>query len=172
MSAKTPDEVLQKFLERVASGEAVTRVCRDKSMPSWTTISTRIAADPAFEQQYRLALEFRGMVLADELDDIKREAKTGLIDPASARVAADILKWQAARMTPKMYGDRQHVDVAAVEGGSYLDVLTQVNKAVEAKRVEVIEDNKDTLPNTLRAREINQNPVNKKLHKKKAKQRK
>ena len=79
MSAKTPQEVLNKFLERVASGEPVTKVCKDPSMPAWVTISTRIAADPEFEQQYRLALEFRGMVLADELDDIKREAKKFLI---------------------------------------------------------------------------------------------
>lgn len=170
MSAKTPDEVLQKFLERVASGEPVTRVCKDPAMPAWVTISTRIAADPDFEQQYRLALEFRGMVLADELDDIKREAKTGLIDPASARVAADILKWQAARMTPKMYGDRQQVDVQAVKGGSYLELLTKVNDAAKDR---LIESKEDTRPDKVRARdEINQNPVNKKLHKKQAKQRK
>lgn len=169
MTAKTPQEVLDKFLERVASGEPVTKVCKDPAMPAWVTISTRIAADPDFEQQYRLALEFRGMVLADELDDIKREAKTGLIDPASARVAADILKWQAARMTPKMYGDRQQVDVQAVKGGSYLDLLTKVNDA--AKKDRLLEDSKDTQPDIVRARdEINQKSVNKKMHKKKAKQ--
>lgn len=169
MTAKTSQEVLDKFLERVASGEAVTKVCKDPAMPAWVTISTRIAADPDFEQQYRLALEFRGMVLADELDDIKREAKTGLIDPASARVAADILKWQAARMTPKMYGDRQQVDVQAVKGGSYLDLLTKVNDA--AKKDRLLEDSKDTQPDIVRARdEINQKSVNKKMHKKKAKQ--
>jgi len=168
MSAKTPQEVLNKFLERVASGEPVTKVCKDPSMPAWVTISTRIAADPEFEQQYRLALEFRGMVLADELDDIKREAKTGLIDPASARVAADILKWQAARMTPKMYGDRQQVDVQAVKGGSYLELLTKVNDAAKDR---LIESKEDTQPDKLRARdEINQKPVNKKMHKKQAKQ--
>ena len=169
MTAKTPQEVLDKFLERVASGEPVTKVCKDPAMPAWVTISTRIAADPDFEQQYRLALEFRGMVLADELDDIKREAKTGLIDPASARVVADILKWQAARMTPKMYGDRQQVDVQAVKGGSYLDLLTKVNDA--AKKDRLLEDSKDTQPDIVRARdEINQKSVNKKMHKKKAKQ--
>jgi gas vesicle protein len=93
-----------------------------------------------------------------------------LIDPASARDAADILKWQAARMTPKMYGDRQQVDVQAVKGGSYLELLTKVNDAAKDR---LIESKEDTQPDRLRARdEVNQNPVNKKLHKKKAKQRK
>ncbi len=166
---KLPEEMFQAFLERVASGEPVTHVCRDPKMPSWGSISNKIASDPAFEAAYRLALEFRGMVLADELDDIKREAKTGLIDPASARVAADILKWQAARMTPKMYGDRQQVDVQAVKGGSYLDLLTKVNDA--AKKDKLLESKEDTQPDIVRARdEINQKSVNKKMHKKQAKQ--
>ena len=90
---KLPEEMFQAFLERVASGEPVTHVCRDPKMPSWGSISNKIASDPAFEAAYRLALEFRGMVLADELDDIKREARTGMIDPQSGRLAADILKW-------------------------------------------------------------------------------
>ena len=71
-------------------------------------------------------------------------------------------------MTPKLYGDRQQVDVQAVKGGSYLELLTQVNDAAKSKMLKV---NKDTQPDKLRARdEINQNSVNKKMHKKRAKQ--
>lgn len=175
MTAKTSDEVINRFLERVASGEAVTRVCKDKDMPSWVTVSTRIAADPAFEAQYRLALEFRGMVLADQLDEIKRGAMTGQIDPQSGRLAADILKWQAARMTPKVYGDRQQVDVAAVEGGSYLDVLQTVNQAIADKRAKQVSDNREnTQPDKLHARatEVNQISVNSEMPKKQANKRK
>jgi len=171
MTAKTPDEVINKFLERVASGEAVSKVCKDKSMPSWVTISRRIAADPAFEVQYRLALEFRGMVLADQLDEIKRGAMTGQIDPQSGRLAADILKWQAARMTPKMYGDRQQIDVAASDGGSYLDVLQTVNQAIAEKAAKRIADSREnTQVDEVRARatEVNQISVNNDLPKKQA----
>lgn len=169
MTARTPDEVFNKFLERVACGEPVSQVCRDPSMPAWVTISRKIAADPSFEQQYRLALEFRGMVLADELDEIKREARTAPKERAAGlRVAADILKWQSGRMTPKLYGDRQQVDVQKVEGGSYLDLLTKVNDAAMTK---AIESREDTQLDKVRARatEINQISVNEDMPKKEAK---
>jgi len=169
MTARTPDEVFNKFLERVACGEPVSQVCRDPSMPAWVTISRKIAADPSFEQQYRLALEFRGMVLADELDEIKREARTAPKERAAGlRVAADILKWQSGRMTPKLYGDRQQVDVQKVEGGSYLDLLTKVNDAAMTK---AIESRENTQLDKVRARatEINQISVNEDMPKKEAK---
>ena len=67
-----------------------------------------------------------------------------------------------------MYGDRQQVDVQAVKGGSYLELLTQVNNAAKSK---MLESKEDTQPDIVRARdEINQKLVNKKMHKKKAKQ--
>ncbi len=146
---KVNDSVWPEFLERIRNGEAVRAICKDKTMPSWATVARKIAAEPEFEQQYRMALEFRGMLLAEELDEIYRDTRAGMIDPASARVAADILKWQAARMTPKIYGDKQQVEVAASKGGSYLEALTQVN-AIEPV---VLTDERDTQAETLRARD-------------------
>ena len=88
------------------------------------------------------------MMLAEELDEIYRDTRAGMIDPASARVAADILKWQAARMTPKIYGDKQQVEVAPSKGGSYLEALTQVNAAEPV----TLTDERDTQADTVRAR--------------------
>jgi len=145
---KVDESVWPEFLERISNGEAVRVICKDKSMPSWSTVARKIAAEPEFEKQYRMALEFRGMLLAEELDEIYRDTRAGMLDPQSARVAADILKWQAARMTPKIYGDKQQVEVAASKGGSYLEALTKVN-AVEPIAVT---DERDTQPETVRAR--------------------
>ena len=148
---KIAEEVWEEFLERITNGNTITSIVNDKSMPSWSTVARKIAAEPDFEKQYRMALEFRGMLLAEELDEIKRDTRAGMLDPASARVAADILKWQAARMTPKIYGDRQQLDVVPSQGGSYLDALTKVNEATA-----MLTDEKNTQADTLRAREENQ----------------
>ena len=150
---KKSDEVMQEFLERVSGGESVRSVVKDPKMPGWSTVSRRIASDPDFEKQYRLALEFRGMMLVDELDDIKHNVQAGMIDPAATRVAADILKWQGARMTPRIYGDRQQIDVAPAQGGSYLEALTKVNDAITNRRKEVLLEERETQPNTLHAHE-------------------
>ena len=58
-------------------------------------MSRKLAAEPEFERQYRLALEFRGMLL-QELEDIKRDARMGMGDAQGLRLAADITKWQVA----------------------------------------------------------------------------
>ena len=146
---KIKEEVWDEFLERLTNGSTITAIVKDKSMPSWTSISRKLAADPEFERQYRLALEFRGMLLQEELEDIKKEARAGMGDAHGLRLAADITKWQVARMTPKIYGDRQQLEVTPVKGGSYLEALTKVNTAETI----VITDERDTQPEEVRARD-------------------
>ena len=51
-------------------------------------------------------------------------------------------------MTPKIYGDKQQVEVTPSKGGSYLEALTQVN----ATEPVALTDERDTQANTLRAR--------------------
>ncbi len=73
---------------------------------------------------------------------------------------------------PKVYGDRQQVDVKHEAGGSYLELLQQVNSAAQLKHVEVVEQREDTQAEALRAREINHISVNSDLPKKQANKRK
>ena len=145
---KISEDVWSEFLERLTNGSTITAIVKDKSMPSWTSISRRLAAEPEFERQYRLALEFRGMLLQEELEDIKRDARMGMGDAHGLRLAADITKWQVARMTPKIYGDKQQLEVTPSKGGSYLEALTKVN----APDQEVLTDERDTQPEEVRAR--------------------
>ena len=146
---KIAEEVWEEFLERITNGNTITSIVNDMSMPSWTSVSRKLADEAEFERQYRLALEFRGMLLQEELEDIKRDARMGMGDTQGLRLAADITKWQVARMTPKIYGDRQQLEVTPSKGGSYLEALTQVNAAEPV----VITDERDTQPEEVRARD-------------------
>ena len=75
---------------------------------------------------------------------------------------------------PKVYGDRQQVDVKHEAGGSYLELLQQVNSAAQLKHVEVVEANENTQAEALRARatKVNQIPVNNDMPNKQANKRK
>ena len=81
---KVDESVWPEFLERISNGEAVRVICKDKSMPSWATVARKIAASRISRSSIRMALEFRGMMLAEELDEIYRDTRAGMIDPASA----------------------------------------------------------------------------------------
>ena len=108
-----------------------------------------------------------------KLDEINRRVLNGEIDPQAARLVSDNFKWTAARLLPKVYGDKQQVDVTHEAGGSYLDLLQQVNKAAQLKHVDVVEHTEDT-SDGLRARatEVNQIPVNNDMPKKQANRKK
>ena len=107
-----------------------------------------MAAEPEFERQYRLALEFRGMLLQESLRRSRKTREDGDGRPGKRPCRLTSLKWQVARMTPKIYGDRQQLEVTPSKGGSYLEALTQVN----ATEPIVITDERDTQAEELRAR--------------------
>ena len=173
MSARLPDEVWVEFLSRVTAGRAGQSVCKDKDMPAWGTTWNKIHNDKDFERKYMSALASRGMIYADQLDEINRRVLNGEIDPQAARLVSDNFKWTAARLLPKVYGDKQQVDVTHEAGGSYLDLLQQVNKAAQLKHVDVVEQREDT-SDGLRARatEVNQISVNNDMPKKQANRKK
>ena len=175
MGVRIGEDVWEEFLARVTSGRSGQSVCRDKDMPAWGTAWNKIYNDKDFERKYMNALSSRGMIYADQLDEINRRVLNGEIDPQAARLVADNYKWTAARLLPKVYGDKQHVDVTHEAGSSYLDLLQQVNQAAQLKHADVVEakaiEIKENTRDKLRARDkINQNSVNKKMHKKQAKQ--
>ena len=175
MGVRIGEDVWEEFLARVTSGRSGQSVCRDKDMPAWGTAWNKIYNDKDFERKYMNALSSRGMIYADQLDEINRRVLNGEIDPQAARLVADNYKWTAARLLPKVYGDKQQVDVTHEAGGSYLDLLQQVNQAAQLKHADVVEakaiEIKENTRDKLRARDkINQNSVNKKMHKKQAKQ--
>jgi hypothetical protein len=136
---KTPEKLFDIFLERVTEGRAGTNVCKDDDMPGWTTVWRKITSDPDFEQRYRTALSSRGMVYADMLDDVDKRLLSGMITESAHRTLSDNIKWRSARMTPKVYGDKQQIDVTASPGGEYLQALQQINNSLEMRRAEAIE---------------------------------
>jgi hypothetical protein len=153
---KIPEDVWDEFLARISSGESGRKVCRDKSMPSWGSVWKKIRTDDVFRQSYSAALESRGMVLADNLDEIMQQTLSGMIDPSAARVAADIIKWQAARMTPKVYGEKAHMTVET-KGGGYIEEMKRVEDAIKLrisdKAKAVLLEEKDTQDDALHARD-------------------
>jgi len=168
MGVRIGEDVWEEFLARVTSGRSGQSVCRDKDMPAWGTAWNKIYNDKDFERRYMNALASRGMIYADQLDEINRRVLSGEIDPQAARLVADNYKWTAARLLPKVYGDKQQVDVTHEAGGSYLDLLQQVNKAAQLKHVEVVEHQEIDTTEALREREINHISVNKDVPKKQA----
>lgn len=131
-SIKTP-ELMDEFLRRISHGRSIANVCADSDMPDSSTIYDWIAKDEAFSGRYARACADRGLLYADRISDISEQLMRGEIAPDVARVAIDSYKWISARLVPKLYGDRQTVDVAVTHTHQlHLDALKRLNDSAKA----------------------------------------
>jgi len=69
-----------------------------------------------FSDQYHASREAAGYAHADEALDLRNELRDGDIDPTTAKVILDALKWGAERMAPKRHSQRQEVDHTSTDG--------------------------------------------------------
>jgi len=102
------DAVWLEATQRLADGESMRSICEDDHMPTTTTMYRWLAkASDDVRDQYAHAMELRGQNFGEKVSDIaKMVMESPDLDPNRARVAGDLLKWSAARLAPKRYGDR------------------------------------------------------------------
>ena len=142
-SKQTP-EIEKRILKEISEGKSLNSICRDKDMPDRTTIHSWIKKDPNFQVKYDEAREERGNYYGEKVAELALAVLAGKVDPNVGRVAGDLFKWTAARMSPKNFGDRMQVEHEV--GETLVDAL----KNVELK---LVEEDKDKLPSPLHARE-------------------
>ena len=93
--------------ERIAGGESLRTICKDKDMPTARGVLKWLNADgnDAAVQQYAQAREDQADFHADEIIAIADSEP----DAARARVRVDARRWVASKLRPKRYGERvQH----------------------------------------------------------------
>ena len=127
-SLYTP-ELAVEICERLAEGETLRSVCRDKHMPDERRVRAWVVEDRhAFAPQYARARDLGLQSMADELIDIADDSslddfdpKTGKINQESyqrARLKVDTRKWYLSKLAPKRYGDRLTNVHTGPEGGA------------------------------------------------------
>ncbi len=146
--AKTPGHKLAfdnpagakaEICERLACGESLASICRDKHTPGLTLVYAWLRDDPQFAKDYARARETQADSDADAINDIAAKVLTGEVEPNAARVAIDALKWTAGRRLPKKYGDKlaiggaddlppvQTLNVTALSDEALREILAATN---------------------------------------------
>lgn len=111
-------EVRRHICEQIALGRSLTAICReDPGMPRLTSVFDWMR-DPEFSEQYARAHEAQADVLADEIVGIADDGRNDkMLDDdgkpftdhdviARSRLRVDARKWVAAKLKPKVYGER------------------------------------------------------------------
>lgn len=104
-SSYTP-EVAKRICDHIASGGYATELKRF-GLPSEATVCEWQIKYPEFAELYARAREQRAETFAAQIVEIADTEE----DPNRARVRIDARKWIASKLFPRMYGERQTVEI-------------------------------------------------------------
>ena len=152
---KAPDEQLDSFnrqkfdyiLDELSNGKALTVICKDPEMPSYSTFQKWILRDANLFKEYARARQLQADYYADETVEIADS------DPnvARARNRMDARRWHASKLAPRKYGDRLNTEVNAsiTTTNVKIDVSAIPEKAREQLRKALVEQMKQSDPKLL-----------------------
>lgn len=102
-----PDENIEVILERMGEGLTLMQSCK-KAKRQYANIVRRINNDPELKHLHARVREEYIRARVELMHEIAADPK---IEPARARIMIDAIKWEAARVLPKEFGDRVQQDV-------------------------------------------------------------
>jgi len=91
--------------ERIATGESLRSICRDKEIPDKATVLRWLQSDERleFRDQYARAREAQADHYFDAIIEI---ADDETLDVNRSRLMVDARKWAAGKLRPKVYGEK------------------------------------------------------------------
>jgi hypothetical protein len=126
---KQSPENLEIVLQRIAEGMSLRRACQGDGMPAAPNVCKLVRDDPEFARRYHEARLLGYQLMADELvdiaDDTSKDHKTNpetgrkVIDKEAvmrSRLKVDTRKWLLSKTLPKVYGDRQALELSGPDG--------------------------------------------------------
>jgi hypothetical protein len=108
-------QLFEAICFQVSEGRTVKSVLAEPGMPSRKTFDKWRHEHPEAEEIYAAALKTRADDCRDKICDAMSKLEAGTIDPASARVLVEGLKWLAAKDAPARYSDRFEMTGASGE---------------------------------------------------------
>lgn len=145
-TSETIERATEAIIERIVGGESLRTICRDKDMPSTTTVFEWLAGNSAFAERYARARDAQADAAFEEIGEVARKVRDGKIDPHAGRVFIDAVKWQAGKLAPSKYGDRiDHVvrpaNAAEISDAELAQAVRSGTTQIVGKSVELIEHN-------------------------------
>lgn len=110
---------------QVAEGKNIKDVLKsNEKYPTFQTWCNWKRLNKELFDLYISSIQDKSESIDAQIDEIMVELKGGLIDPSTARVMIDTLKWKAAKYYPKMFGDKVDHDITS--NGKELNNATTV----------------------------------------------
>jgi hypothetical protein len=124
------EELADSICERLAAGESMRSVSRDKGMPASCTMFRWLRIHPVFREQYEKAKVESADALVEEIMDIADDGTNDWMENLDhngekvgtgwklngehiqrSRLRVDARKWAASKLKPKKYGEKIQQEV-------------------------------------------------------------
>ena len=100
-------KVMQRICDRLAEGETLVDITKDKDMPNYRNVTRAVQADEEIWEMYRKARILQSEYYSDHINRLAMEELPEVADPRMInaevqrrRLEIDTLKWTAARNQP------------------------------------------------------------------------
>lgn len=107
------DEKAAEICDLIASGKALSSICKAEGMPGVTTVFRWLDAHEQFRKDYARAREAQADFLAEETLEIADDSAKDFTGEGfnsehvqRSRLRVDTRKWWASKVAPKKYGER------------------------------------------------------------------
>lgn len=111
----TPERRLEAWQEierRLVEGEGIDKICGDKHLPAYSTVFAWLGEDADLDHRYIRARESqqhllaaKGQTLANQTLERAQNGEASKEEISAVREVLQQLRWQAARLAPKTFGD-------------------------------------------------------------------
>lgn len=130
-------ELAQFICEKISNGRSLPSVLQEHDdMPSYASVMLWLKQHPEFSELYAQAKSDQADFNADRIAQIAEGTIDGTYDPKAARVAIDAYKWTAAKLKPRVYGDKLQLggaaDLPPIQTTNTLDVSSLTLEQLDA----------------------------------------
>ena len=132
-----PQEVWKELLIRVAEG-ATLKSLQEEGFPTRVSLWLKCDKDPEFAKRYQQA-KLRGVeARVEDCIDISDNVTTDSAEVAKAKLRTDVRRWEASKLLPRLYGDKQQVDLKAE-----VSVIASIQEAYQRRIAQTVEVDSD-----------------------------
>jgi hypothetical protein len=108
----------------LAEGKALVEITAQDDMPATSTVYRWMEYHPEFSEMYYRARERQAHTMADRAVLMALRGGGAIADPQVAAVQLNAIKWAAARLAPRTFGDKQDINIGGQENGQPVRVET------------------------------------------------
>lgn len=110
-------ELAADICDRLMAGESMVAICLGDEYPSQTTIYRWLEENTEFRERYERARVWQAHTMADRAVEMATKGSRAIGDPQVAAVQLNAIKWAASKLAPKVYGDKQDINLGGQKDG-------------------------------------------------------